>query len=91
MKRAVERRRINYSDGLRLVWVHLGMSKVIRVRFERGVFKPLEPVELEENAELLVKIININERRRILDKYYGILGSASKELLDRFMLEAEEQ
>ncbi|MEB3797383.1 MAG: antitoxin family protein [Caldisphaeraceae archaeon] len=32
------------------------MSKVIWVRYERGVLKPLEPVELQEGEELVVFI-----------------------------------
>ena len=32
------------------------MSKVIRVRYENGVLKPLEPVELREGEELVVFI-----------------------------------
>lgn len=32
------------------------MSKVVRVRYEKGVLKPLEPVELEEGEELVVVI-----------------------------------
>ena len=30
------------------------MSKVIRVRYEKGVLKPLEPLELEEGEEAVV-------------------------------------
>ena len=30
------------------------MSKVIRVRYENGVLKPLEPVDLREGEELVV-------------------------------------
>ena len=67
------------------------MSKVIRVRYENGVLKPLDKVELREGEELLIKIISTEERKRILRKYRGVLGPAPKELLDRFMLEAEEQ
>ena len=67
------------------------MSKVIRVRYEEGVLKPLEPLEFKEGEEVLVKVIAVEERRRLLRKHRGALGSAPKELLDRFMLEAEEQ
>ncbi|MCE4623632.1 MAG: antitoxin family protein [Caldisphaeraceae archaeon] len=67
------------------------MSKVIRVRYEKGVLKPLDSVEFREGEELLVKIIEVERRRRVLRKYRGVLGPAPKELLDRFMLEAEEQ
>ncbi len=68
-----------------------GAVRVVRVRYENGLFKPLEPLELEEGKELLAKIIDVEERRRILRKYRGILSPAPKELLDRFILEAEEQ
>lgn len=30
------------------------MSKAVRVRYERGVLKPLEPLELEEGEEAIV-------------------------------------
>ena len=32
------------------------MSKVIRVRYENGVLKPLEPVELQEGEEVIVSV-----------------------------------
>ena len=32
------------------------MSKAIRVRYENGVLKPLEPVDLEEGEELVVVV-----------------------------------
>ena len=70
-------------------WMEL--SKVIRVRYEKGVLKPLEPLELEEGEEVLVRVIAVGERRRLLRRHRGALGPAPKELLDRFMLEAEEQ
>ncbi len=34
----------------------LGLSKVIRVRYEKGVLKPLEPVEFREGEEVIVSI-----------------------------------
>ena len=67
------------------------MSKVIRVRYEKGVLKPLDSVEFREGEELLVKVVEVEGRRRALRKYRGVLGPVPKELLDRFMLEAEEQ
>ncbi len=30
------------------------MSKVIRVRYEKGVLKPLEPVELRDGEEVVI-------------------------------------
>jgi predicted DNA-binding antitoxin AbrB/MazE fold protein len=67
------------------------VSKVVRVRYEGGVLKPLEPLELEEGEELLVKIIVAGEKRKLIRKHRGALGPAPRELLDRFMLEAEGQ
>ncbi len=67
------------------------MSKVIRARYERGVLKPLEPLEFREGEEVMIKIIAVEERRKLLRKHRGVLGRAPRELLDRFMLEAEEQ
>ena len=32
------------------------MSKAIRVRYENGVLKPLEPVDLEEGEELVIVV-----------------------------------
>ncbi len=32
------------------------MSKVIRVRYEKGVLKPLEPVELREGEEVIISV-----------------------------------
>ena len=57
------------------------MSKVIRVKYENGVLKPLEPLELEEGEEVLVTVKR--DIRKILKKYRGILGKSSiKELLE---------
>ena len=67
------------------------MSKIIRVRYEKGVLKPLDRVDFNEGEELLVKVIDVEGERRVLRKYRGVLGPVPKELLDRFMLEAEEQ
>ena len=69
----------------------LFVSRAIRARFEKGVLRPLEPVELEEGEEVLVRIERLEDRRKIVDEFYGKRGFASKELLDEFMLEAEAQ
>jgi len=65
------------------------MSRVIRVRYENGVFKPLEPVELPEGKELFVKIIDVEERIKKLRRYRGILGKASEKEIEELLLEAE--
>ena len=43
------------------------MSKVIRVRYEKGVLKPLEKLELEEGEEVEVVI------RRRPSQVFGVL------------------
>jgi len=66
------------------------VSKVIRVRYERGVLKPLEPVELHEGEEL---VVFIRKRRvsEVLDKYVGLFGKASVEELREYEEEAQAQ
>ena len=67
------------------------MSKVVRARYEKGSLRLLEPVELKEGEEVIVRIEEPGDRRKIVEKFYGKRGSAPKELLDEFMLEAEAQ
>jgi len=38
------------------------VSKAIRVRYEKGVLKPLEPVELREGEEI---VISIEEKKAV--------------------------
>ncbi len=64
----------------------LELSKVIRVRYERGVLKPLEPVELREGEEVRVRIEK-NLRERLKD-LIGILGESSEKELERYLEEA---
>ncbi|MCE4603925.1 MAG: antitoxin family protein [Aeropyrum sp.] len=33
------------------------MSKVIRVRYEKGVLKPLEPLDLREGEEVRIQVL----------------------------------
>ncbi len=57
------------------------MSKVVKVRYERNMFKPLEPVDLDEGEEVLITIKR--DVRKVLEKYRGVLGRSSiKELLE---------
>ncbi len=67
------------------------MSRIIKARYERGVLRLLEPVQLREGEEVLVRIERLKDRRKIVEKFYGRRGPAPKELLDEFMLEAEAQ
>jgi len=65
------------------------MARAVRARYEGGVLRPLEPVELNEGEEVIIRIERLEERRRIVEEFYGKRGSAPKDLLDEFMLEAE--
>ena len=67
------------------------MSKTVRARYERGVLRLLEPIKLREGEEVLVRVERVEERRRLVEEFYGRRGPAPKELLDEFMLEAEAQ
>ena len=59
------------------------MSRAIRVRYEKGVLKPLEPVKLQEGEEL---VVFIRKRRvsEVLDKYVGLFGKADVEELRKY-------
>jgi len=64
------------------------MVRVIRVRYENGVLKPLEPVDLRKGEELVIVI----RRRRVgevLGKYVGMLGEASLDELKKCEEEAQ--
>ena len=61
------------------------MSKAIRVRYEKGVLKPLEPVELKEGEEVQVRIER-SLRERLKD-LIGILGKSDEEELERYLEE----
>jgi len=62
------------------------LSKVIRVKYEKGVLKPLEPIELKEGEEVRVRIeMNLKERLRDI---IGVLGESSEEELERYLEEA---
>jgi len=66
------------------------LSKAVRVRYEKGVLKPLEPVDLREGEERIAVLIPVGEeRRRILRKYRGILGKATEEEIEELLAEAE--
>jgi len=66
------------------------MAKVIRVRYENGVLKPLEPIDLRDGEEVIV-FIRKRRVRDVLDKYVGILGEASVEELKQYEEEAQVQ
>ncbi len=66
------------------------MSKAVRVRYEKGVLKPLEPVDLREGEERIAVLVPVGEeRRQILRKYRGILGKTTQEEMEELLAEAE--
>jgi len=61
------------------------LSKAIRVRYERGVLKPLSSVNLEEGKEY--KVIVEEDIDELIKRYRGVLGKSST----REFLELEEE
>ncbi|HDM36544.1 MAG TPA: DUF104 domain-containing protein [Candidatus Syntrophoarchaeum butanivorans] len=62
------------------------MRRIIEVVYEDGVFKPLEPVELEEGARVKIEMDDITS---IVDASFGMLKGkdalkALKELEDEW-------
>ena len=66
------------------------LSRVIRVRYEKGMLKPLEPVDLGEGEEVLV-FIRKRGVREVLDRYVGLFGRATVEELKKYEEEAQAQ
>jgi len=66
------------------------LPRVVRVRYEKGALKPLEPLEFREGEEL---VIFIRKRRvsEVLEKYVGIFGKADVEELKKYEEEAQAQ
>ena len=63
------------------------MSRVIRVRYEKGVLKPLSDIDLEEGKEY--KVVVEEDIDELIRKYRGVLGKSS---IEEFMeLEEEAQ
>ncbi len=65
------------------------MAKVVRVRYENGVLKPLEKLDLVEGEELEIIIRRIIDI--VLDRYIGVFGEADVEELERIEEEAQYQ
>ncbi len=62
------------------------MSKVIRVKYEKGVFKPLDRVDAREGEILYVRIL----RRELAEEVFGSLR-VDKRVLEAIMREAEDE
>ena len=69
--------------------VGVKLSKVIRVKYEKGVLRPLSSVDLEEGKEYKVIVEeNIDE---LIKKYRGVLGKSSVEEFRELEEEAQAQ
>ncbi|MEB3756211.1 MAG: antitoxin family protein [Desulfurococcales archaeon] len=62
------------------------MSRVVRVRYEKGVLKPLEPLELREGEEVQVRIEK--SLREKLKDLIGVLGDSSEDELEKYLEKA---
>ena len=62
------------------------MEETIEVVYEKGVFKPLEPVEIPEGTKIPITVTKSDKLKR----YRGILGKADEKLLKVFELEAND-
>ena len=68
-----------------MTWVK-GLSKVIRVRYEKGVLKPLDSVNFEEGEELRVAILP-----REFPELLREVEVEAKEDVDKVLREARER
>jgi len=61
-----------------------GVSRVIRARYENGVLRPLEPVDLREGEEVLVVVKeDLVEFARRIRRTIGGRGEEPSEVLSR--------
>jgi len=65
------------------------VSRVIRARYEKGVLKLLDKVDLEDGEEVIISIRR--DIRSVLRKFKGALGKARLEELLRLEEEAHAQ
>ncbi len=65
------------------------MSIVVRARYEKGVLRPLDKIDLREGEEVIITIRR--DIRSIIRKYRGVLGKASLEEILKLEEEAHIQ
>ncbi len=65
------------------------MSRVIRAKYEAGVLKPLEPLDIEEGEE--VQVILKTGRGSLTQRLYGIAKKRRLELTRNEFLEVIEE
>lgn len=51
------------------------MSKVVRARYEKGVLKPLEPVDLREGEEVILEVKEVVSGSG-LGRFFGIVKAS---------------
>ncbi|BAF34840.1 hypothetical protein APE_2617c [Aeropyrum pernix K1] len=54
------------------------MSKVIRAKYEKGMLKPLEPLDLEEGEELILEIKERSGSKGVR-RFFGIVKVRKRE------------
>ena len=62
------------------------MAKVIRVKYEKGVLKPLEKLDVSEGEVLLVKVL----RTELAEEVFGSI-KVDEKTLERVLREAEDE
>jgi len=65
------------------------LTKVVRARYEKGVLRPLDPIELQEGEEVKVRIEKSLKEK--LKDLIGVLGESTEEELERYLEEAWQQ
>jgi len=65
------------------------VSIVVRARYEKGVLRPLDKIDLREGEEVIITIRR--DIRSIIRKYRGVLGKASLEEILKLEEEAHIQ
>jgi len=65
------------------------LSKIIRVRYENGVLKPLEPLEMKEGE--VMQVILKTSKESIARKLYGIAKKRRPELTENEFSEVIEE
>lgn len=62
------------------------MGRVIRVRYEKGVLKPLDKLEVSEGEVLLIKVLRVELAERV----FGSI-KVDERTLEKVMREAEDE
>ena len=62
------------------------MSKVIRVKYEKGLLKPLDPLEVKEGEVLLVRVVD----KSLAERVFGSIR-IDKRRLEEVLREAEDE